>query len=257
MAGVADGSSSSPERIEAAGAGAHFPATVASQDRLAFVRERLDQDVYSVGPGRPPKPLLTSSFADIQPQFSPDGRRIAFSSARAAESLEIWIAGADGKDAHQLTRGPGSSQSEPHWSPDGRWVVFESLSADGHWHLWIMEANGGAPRRLTTDSGNQNVPSWSRDGKWIYYSADDATGQREMWRIAVDGKEKRQITHGGSGSIGCESPDGESVLYKQNDGEGPLFVRGAGGRSAAPGACLVFAAGGLHDRGSGHLLCGL
>ena len=78
----------------------------------------------------------------------------------------MWVANADGTSAHRLTRGPGLWQGASHWSPDGRQIVFDSQGADGHWHIWTVDADGGAPRQITTGSGNENVPTWSHDGRW-------------------------------------------------------------------------------------------
>ena len=106
-----------PERIEVAGLGAAMPATTLSSDRLAFVRIVVDTDVYRFQAGRPSQPVLASSFLETETRFSPDGRRLAFSSMRAADTFNIWLAAADGSDAQQLTRGPGSSRARPGGRP--------------------------------------------------------------------------------------------------------------------------------------------
>ena len=83
------------------------PATAPSRDRLVFSRRLLDADVYGMALGQPPQPVAASSFHDFMPQFSPDGRRMVFCSTRSGESVELWIASADGSGAQQLTRGMG------------------------------------------------------------------------------------------------------------------------------------------------------
>jgi eukaryotic-like serine/threonine-protein kinase len=229
----------SPERIELAGIGANSPATARSRDRLAFVVHRFDTDIYQFLPGRSPEPVLTSSFADMQPQFSPDGRRVAFSSARSAEMPEIWLASADGASVHQLTHGPGSWQGTPRWSPDGRQVVFDSRTDDGHWHIWVIEAEGGAPRRVTNAAGDQNMPWWSRDGAWIYFTADDGHSSG-VWRASVDGGRSERVTRGGSVGWTAESADGRSLLYKAKDGDSPLLIMPVnGGPARQLVACVV------------------
>jgi len=215
--------SSEPRRIEAAGLGAAYPATVPSRDQLVFSRERYDLDIYRLKTGGAPEPLITSSFVDMEPQFSPDGRRIAFSSGRSAEIPEIWLAESDGTGTHQLTHGPGRNQSEPHWSPDGHLIAFESLFDDGHWHLYTIDANGGPARRLTVETGDQNAPSWSRDGRWIYFTANDGRS-RDVWRVPATGGPAQRITSGGSGYMARESPDGTRILYKSNDDDAPLLA---------------------------------
>ena len=140
-----------PERIEVAGLGAAMPATTLSTDRLAFVRIVVDTDVYRFQAGHPSQPVLASSFLETETRFSPDGRRLAFSSMRAGDTFNIWLAAADGSGAQQLTRGPGFQQGSPSWSPDGRRIAFDAFSDDWHTHIWTMDVAGGALHRLTTD----------------------------------------------------------------------------------------------------------
>jgi len=218
-----------PERIETAGLGAIMPATIGSQDRLAFVRYSYDEDIYRFEVGRPAQPVLTSSFIDANPKLSPDGRRLVFSSARSGDRPEIWIADQDGTNAQQLTHGPGQWQGSPNWSPDGRTIAFDSLSDDQHRHVWIIDAEGGAPRRFTTATDDEYVPTWSHDGRWIYYSVDRGNAGRDIWRAPATGGSPERITRGGGGTFACESPDGRSLFYQPGDGDSPLLTLPLGG----------------------------
>ena len=65
-------------------------------DRLAFTRKFHDEDIYRFEPGRSAQPVAPSSLFDGMPQFSPDGRRIAFCSLRSGNAMEVWVANADG-----------------------------------------------------------------------------------------------------------------------------------------------------------------
>ena len=65
-------------------------------NRLAFSRAVDDADVWRLQAGGKPQRLLVSTLEDTSAQFSPDGRRIAFVSARGAEGVAIWLADADG-----------------------------------------------------------------------------------------------------------------------------------------------------------------
>jgi Tol biopolymer transport system component/DNA-binding winged helix-turn-helix (wHTH) protein len=235
-----------PERLEAAGLGAAMPATALSRDRLAFVRIVVDTEVYRFQAGRPSVPVLTSSFLEAEARFSPDGRRLAFSSMRSADTFRIWMAAADGSGAQQLTRGPGLQEGSPWWSPDGRRIAFDSFTDDWHTHIWTMDVNAGVPQRLTTEPGDQNVPYWSRDGRWIYFSADRGTG-RDIWRVPAAGGPSEQVTRGGSGRFACESQDGRSLLYQPADADSPLLALPlAGGAAQQLVECVkptAFAAG--------------
>ncbi|MGD8897874.1 MAG: protein kinase, partial [Acidobacteriota bacterium] len=206
-----------PERIEVAGPGASGPAVSPSGNRLAFFKRQLDSDICRFTPGRDPEVVLGSTFFEAHADFSPDGGRIAFGSARSAERMEIWMAAADGSDVEQLTRGPGTWQDSPRWSPDGSRIAFDSRGEDGHWDIWTIAADGGPLRRLTQNPGDDNVPSWSRDGRWVYFSSD-RDGSRDIWRVPAGGGDEEQVTQGGSGTSALESMDGRTLFVQMGPG---------------------------------------
>jgi len=208
------------ERIEVAGLNATAPTIIASGD-LVFSRFIEDIDVYRVGPGLAPVPVAPSSAFDGNPQFSPDGRRFAFCSARSGDASEIWTAALNGSEAHQLTHGPGIWKCSPAWSADGK-IAFDSQTEDGDWHIWTIDADGGAQKRITSGTGSQNAPTWSGDGHWIYYSWDQGSG-RDIWRTDVQNGTTEQITHGGAGWAGRESADGQSIFYQLQTGPAALL----------------------------------
>ena len=156
-----------------------MPALSAEGHRLAFSRYFNSAGVYTLESA--PRPVLVSSFWDIQPQFSPDGTHLVFTSSRSGESLNIWLASADGSNAHQLTHGPGTEQGSPSWSPDGRYIAFDAKGDGGRLAVWTIDADGGSPRRITTGPGDQNTPTWSRDGRWVYFSFNQE-GKIDTWR---------------------------------------------------------------------------
>lgn len=201
-----------PERVELAGPQARHPAVAPSRDRLAFARGLGDVDIYRFGAGPHTEVVLASTFFESAVDFSPDGRRLAFGSARLGERMEVWVATADGSLVDQLTHRPGLWQDSPRWSPDGSRIAFDSRGPDGHWDVWTIAAEGGPPRRLTQNPGDDNVPSWSRDGRWVYYSSE-RNGSRRIWRIPAEGGEEEPVTGGGTAAL--ESRDGKTLLFRK------------------------------------------
>ena len=212
-----------PTPIELAGLRAVHPVMAASRDRLVFVRELRDTDVYRFEPGRPAEPVLASSFDDYNPELSPDGRRVAFESERSGEGHEIWLAEADGRNPVPLTRGPGLTQGSPRWAPDGGRIAFDSQGEDGHWDVWIIDVEGGSARRLTQDSGDENVPSWSRDGRYVYFASRQEGSPSDVWRIPAIGGTEERVTHGG-GFAPCESTDGQTLFFTRRFGLSALMA---------------------------------
>lgn len=75
------------------------------------------------------------------PEFSPDGRSIAFSSLRDGQ-LRLYLMNPDGSNVRQLTRGERYSDN-PSWSPDGRWVAFETdRIAPRHFAVFVVRTDG-------------------------------------------------------------------------------------------------------------------
>ena len=222
----ADGSTP-PERLEQASGGGRSPSTVRSRDRLAFVRPVGEADIYRLPLGGSPTPLVQSTFLELQPQYSPDGRRIALVSGRAGSGNDIWLANADGSNLTRLTRGPGRAQGYPGWSPDGRSIVFDSRSEDGHVDVWTIGASGSGLRQITHDPKDDIVPSFSRDGRFVYFTSN-RTGRYDIWRVPAGGGTEEQVTHEG-GHFPFESADGRTLYYKRGAGDGALLSRPTAG----------------------------
>jgi len=228
-----------PQPVEVAGLGAIRPATARRRDRLVFVKEQGDTDIYRIRAGKPNEPAIASSYLDQSPAFSPDGRRVAFASQRSGD-MEIWVAGADGSSPLQLTRGPGLWQDSPQWSPDGRRIAFESQGEDGHWSVWTIDADGGSVTQLVSHSGDEIHPSWSSDGRFVYFAAQSgnpALPEFAVWRIPATGGTKERITSDGGGRA-HESVDGKTLFFTKHLTEpSPLLVRPLSGgpeRQVAP-----------------------
>jgi Tol biopolymer transport system component len=73
-------------------------AIAAQRDRLVFERELSRQSIGRFVAGRPADTLVASSFGDRFPDYSPDGRRVVFESARNGATSDIWLAAADGSN---------------------------------------------------------------------------------------------------------------------------------------------------------------
>jgi eukaryotic-like serine/threonine-protein kinase len=220
--------SAKPERLEVAGPQALFPATSRSANRLAFSRGVVDEDIWRFEPGAPPRSFISSTRDERNPQFSSDGRKIAFSSSRSG-LMEIWVCDRDGANPVQLTDRLGSFQATPRWSPDSHWIAFSSRSENGIRSIYVVDAAGGQPRRVTPPEDDAHIPSWSRDGSWIYCTSN-RSGRSEIWRVPAAGGASTQITDNG-GYVASESWDGKGIYYLKNVvyAAQPLYERSLAG----------------------------
>ena len=183
--------------------------------RLVYSREVSDVNIWRLEmSGRQVKPAYPERFIfstrdETNPQISPDGKKVAFSSNRSG-TADIWICSHDGSNPIQLTSSSRGDSGSPRWSPDSRWVSFDS-NIDGQWEVYVVDANGGKPRRLTSHPASDIVPSWSRDGKSLYFGSN-RSGSYQVWKMPASGGEPSQITQKG-GLLPLESPDGNFVYY--------------------------------------------
>jgi len=108
------------------------------------------------------RPLVPGAGQDMEPDVSPDGRRVAFASDRGGDGFEIWVVGLDGGGLRQVTSGPGS-KTWPAWSPDGETILF-TRAHEGRTDLWLTAADGSSTERFEPFGPDAAVEL--RDADW-------------------------------------------------------------------------------------------
>lgn len=219
--------------VESVGDHARFPSIsrpgTGASVRLAYQRFEVDLDIRRAelsGEGtpqhalKPSAPFVASTRSEDHPQFSPDGRKIAFASNRSG-TWEIWLCDSDGANLVRLTSMAGPIVIGPRWSPDGRRLAFFATTGTaGKYLAYVIGAEGGSPWRLSRDDRElEALPNWSHDGRWIYF-ASGRSGSLQLWKTPAAGGQPVQISKGG-GADGSESPDGRLVYYTKVAEIGP------------------------------------
>ena len=134
-----EGRSAEPQRLAALGENAVSPAISRRGHRLAYSSFSFHSSIWriaapggskardekSAGSVNGDTPFIYSTRDDNSPEFSPDGKRIAFMSNRSGD-WEIWVCDSDGSNPVQLTSFRGPNVSTPRWSPDGGRIAFDS-----------------------------------------------------------------------------------------------------------------------------------
>ena len=182
---------------------------------MVYVRIQMDWNVWRLrGPlatsVASPARLVESTQIDTLPQYSPDGRKIAFISNRSG-MYEIWLSDSDGSNPARLTfLDRNDLGMAAAWSFDSDYLAF-SAAVEGNADLYLIPAKGGFPSRVTRTSEDERYPSFSRDGRWIYFSSR-RSGSDQVWRVARKGGTPVQMTRNG-GIDAKESPDGRFLYF--------------------------------------------
>jgi len=190
-------------------------------------------DVYRMPAEGGDATALTSGIAwDMQPRFSPDGKRIAFTSDRGGGD-NIWTMSADGDDLQQVTKESFRLLNSPVWTPDGNFIAarkhFTSRRSLGAGEIWLYHVSGGGGLQMTEKPNKQKdvgEPIFSPDGSYLYYSRDATPGgtfeysrdpNGEIYAVyRVDretGTTKKYIRGPGGAVRPTPSPDGKYIAF--------------------------------------------
>jgi Tol biopolymer transport system component len=180
-----------PRAVEGIGANANWLTLAPNSKRLLYSTQSINYDIHRVdltAADAKPERFLSSTRYEASPSYSPDGKRIAFTSNRGGVR-QIWIADADGGNTSPLTSFSSGIAGSPKWSPDGQFIVFDARP-EGNADIYTVPARGGAVKRLTNYPGEDHVPFWSKDN-WIYFASSRANGS-QIFRMRPDGSAVQQ-----------------------------------------------------------------
>ncbi len=136
-------------------------------------------DVYIMPvTGGEAKALRKGHAFEVQPRFSPDGKKILFTSD-AGGGDNIWVMNRDGSNAKQITKETFRLLNNGVWSIDGQYIIarkhFTSTRSLGAGEIWMYHISGGGGLQLTQKKNEQqdvNEPAVSPDGQYIYFGED-------------------------------------------------------------------------------------
>ncbi|MHA7870821.1 MAG: TolB family protein, partial [Hyphococcus sp.] len=142
-------------------------------------------DIYTMPIGGGQATAIASGMPwEMQPRFSPDGSKIAFTSDRGGGD-NIWIMNADGSNKQQVTQESFRLLNNPTWSPDGHYIAarkhFTTQRSLGTGEIWLYHIAGGNGVQLVkkpSDAHQKELgePIFSANGEYVYYTQNITPG---------------------------------------------------------------------------------
>ncbi len=196
-------------------------------------------DIYTMPiAGGTPTRIAEGLAFEHQPRFSPDGRRIAFTSDRGGGD-NIWVMNVDGADKRQVTKEDFRLLNQPSWSPDGRFIAakkhFTTGRSLGTGEIWLYHVSGGGGVQLVKRASEQlqkelGEPIYAPDGKSIYYTRNVSPGPIfeyaqnsrtdlfDIERYDIDSGEVTTAVSGVGGSVRpTPSRDGKRIAFVRRE----------------------------------------
>jgi Tol biopolymer transport system component len=205
-----------------ASAWAAFP--LAQNGNIAYQgihESSLGFEVFSTKPdGSGQQDWTNSPDYEINPSYSPDGRKIVFARAVGDGNTDIWTLNTDGSGQIDLTNTPTVGEVSPVFSPDGKKIAYSSNVEDPPAHLYVMNADGSGQHLLANTSANDQNPDFSPDGSKIAF--DHCSGVCDIYTIAPDGSGLTNITNTPTiyETDPSFSPDGKRIAFTYSAGSG-------------------------------------
>ena len=157
-----------------------------------------NHDLWTIrADGSGQRPLTANPFDDHEPNWSPDGKKIAFTT-NPADNSDVYTVNATGSNLRRLTDADGID-SGANWSPDGKMLAFDS-ERDGNGEVYVMRADGGRQTRLTFNPAFDLLSVWSPDARKLAFTSDrdvsDANPDNfEVYTMRADGSRQLNRTN--------------------------------------------------------------
>ncbi len=184
-------------------------------------------DLWIYTKGQPkPNAVTSDAFLKVDPVWSPDGKKLAYTSDRNG-NMDLWVMDLVDKKESCVFRAT-ETLMYPSWSPDGKQLAFFEADpkAYSRSRLSVLDFESGQVEPLYGSLFAASQPSWSADGKLLYVSAVDSYSDRfregvnKMLIVPVDKSPARFVSPVAGGTLGTRgkngplvSPDGAQIAY--------------------------------------------
>jgi dipeptidyl aminopeptidase/acylaminoacyl peptidase len=178
------------------------------------------------------KRLTQGDFTVSDPQWSPDGTRITYTTRPTPKAddgglSDVWVLTLAGGEKRKIEELAASSDTA-RWSPDGKWIAYTGNSDPSGvttTYLYVVASAGGDPRQVTAKSDlNIGTPIWSRDGRTIYFSTNVLESIDVFACDIGTGAVKRLTQRDGAAGISEISRDGKVFVGTTSSNSRPTEI---------------------------------
>jgi serine/threonine protein kinase/Tol biopolymer transport system component len=168
--------------------------------------------VYNIATGIPLR-LTFGPLDEIFPQWTPDGKRIAY----GTRTGKIFWKPSDGTgQEEELTRGE-NPRYPVSFSPDGKLMAFVEIHPSRRQDIWVMPLEGNRqPQELVATDADEKDARFSPDGHWLAYVSDEA-GKDEIFIRPIGAAGGRRQLSSEGGTMPVWSPDGRAIFFMKGD----------------------------------------
>jgi TolB protein len=193
--------------------------------------------------GENDQPILVSNEPIMSPVWSPDGKRIAYTSLEGDGTAKVYIQNWRTRDRKAIeTPYTYPILGAPAWSAKGDKLAF-TISRNGNTDIYTLDLRNEKMRKLTTHYAIDTEPAWLPDGKTIIFTSDRG-GRPQLYKVSTSGGRAERITfEGRENARASVSPDGKMIALVHKNGNGDQIAT----MELASGALRVLTDGRFDD----------
>ena len=214
------------KKLESVGAADNYATLALSPDGARAVAGLLDTDgrqadVWIIDLSRGTKSRLTfDPQSDGDPTWSPDGKRIMFTSNRTNDGhIHLYETSANTTADNQLLLRSDADDIPMSWSPDSTSVLFLRFKTTARATVWLLSvADRQAKPLLESQAFDYGSAEFSPNGRFIAYDSNES-GRNEVYVQTFPPSGQKWVISNGGGSLPLWRRDGKELFYLTQDGK--------------------------------------
>ena len=151
------------------------------------------------------------STEDETPVWSPDGRRIAYSSSWVGQQRHIFVKTLGSAEPARLVYTGKRHLHLTSWSPDGHWLALQEYGPRST-DIWLLDLRDTTRVPVATTAAAEEQAVFSPDGRWLAYSSDES-GRREVYVVSLPGLGRTQQVSREGGVLPRWSANGAELFF--------------------------------------------